>query len=41
MFGFHDNEELGHAMLSRIAKHTGLTPEPLILEYEELTKQSL
>jgi predicted RNA binding protein YcfA (HicA-like mRNA interferase family) len=27
MFGFHDNEELGHAMLSRIAKHTGLTPE--------------
>jgi len=27
MFAFHDNEELGDAMLSRIAKHTGLTPE--------------
>jgi hypothetical protein len=29
IFAFHDNEELGHAMLSRIAKHTGLTPEDL------------
>jgi hypothetical protein len=29
MFGFHDKEELGPAMLSRIAKHTGLTPEDL------------
>ncbi len=29
MFGFHDNEELGRAILSRIAKHTALTPEDL------------
>jgi predicted RNA binding protein YcfA (HicA-like mRNA interferase family) len=29
MFGFHDHEELGRAMISRIAKHTGLTPEDL------------
>jgi predicted RNA binding protein YcfA (HicA-like mRNA interferase family) len=29
MFGFHDKEELGPAILSRIAKHTGLTPEDL------------
>ncbi len=29
MFGFHDNEELGRAILSRIAKYTGLTPEDL------------
>jgi len=28
-FAFHDNEELGPKMLSRIAKHTGLTPEDL------------
>jgi hypothetical protein len=29
MFGFHDKEELGSVMLSRIAKYTGLTPEDL------------
>lgn len=28
-FAFHDNEELGRKMLSRIAKHTGLRPEDL------------
>jgi predicted RNA binding protein YcfA (HicA-like mRNA interferase family) len=25
-WAFHDNEEIGPKMLSRIAKHTGLTP---------------
>jgi len=29
IFAFHDREELGPRMLSRIAKHTGLTPEDL------------
>ncbi len=29
MFGFHDKEELGPKMLSKIAKYTGLTPEDL------------
>jgi hypothetical protein len=29
MFGFHDNEEIGPVMLSRIAKRTGLQPEDL------------
>jgi len=29
VFAFHDNEELGPRMLSRIAKHTGLGPEDL------------
>jgi predicted RNA binding protein YcfA (HicA-like mRNA interferase family) len=29
VFGFHDSEEVGPIMLSRIAKHTGLTPEDL------------
>jgi predicted RNA binding protein YcfA (HicA-like mRNA interferase family) len=29
MFGFHDNEELGPKMLSKIAKYTGLKPEHL------------
>ena len=28
-FAFHDTEEIGPRMLSRIAKHTGLTPEDL------------
>lgn len=28
-FSFHDNEELGRRILSRIAKHTGLRPEDL------------
>ena len=28
-FAFHDREEIGPKMLSRIAKHTGLTPEQL------------
>ncbi len=28
-FAFHDREELGPKMLSRIAKHTGLAPEHL------------
>lgn len=26
VYAFHDNEELGSRMLSRIAKHTGLKP---------------
>jgi predicted RNA binding protein YcfA (HicA-like mRNA interferase family) len=29
VFAFHDGEELGPRMLSRIAKRTGLTPEDL------------
>jgi len=29
VFPFHENEEIGPRMLSRIAKHTGLTPEDL------------
>jgi predicted RNase H-like HicB family nuclease len=29
VFAFHDNDELGPRMLSRIAKHTGLTPDDL------------
>ena len=28
-FAFHDDEEIGHGMLRRIAKHTGLKPEDL------------
>jgi predicted RNA binding protein YcfA (HicA-like mRNA interferase family) len=28
-FAFHDREELGPRMLSRIAKHTGLKPDDL------------
>jgi predicted RNA binding protein YcfA (HicA-like mRNA interferase family) len=28
-FAFHENEEIGPKMLSRIAKHTGLTPSDL------------
>lgn len=28
-FAFHDDEEIGPAMLARIAKRTGLTPEYL------------
>jgi predicted RNA binding protein YcfA (HicA-like mRNA interferase family) len=28
-FAFHDNDELGRKILSRIAKHTGLRPEDL------------
>jgi len=28
-FAFHDGEELGRGILSRIAKHTGLYPEDL------------
>ena len=28
-FAFHDKEEIGPRMLSRIGKHTGLTPEHL------------
>jgi predicted RNA binding protein YcfA (HicA-like mRNA interferase family) len=28
-FAFHDNDEIGPVMLSRIAKQTGLTPEDL------------
>jgi predicted RNA binding protein YcfA (HicA-like mRNA interferase family) len=26
VFAFHDGEEIGLKMLSRVAKHTGLTP---------------
>jgi predicted RNA binding protein YcfA (HicA-like mRNA interferase family) len=29
VFAFHDNEEIGTRMLSRIAKHTGLKPSDL------------
>lgn len=29
VFAFHDNEEIGPRMLSRIAKSTGLTPDDL------------
>ncbi len=29
VFAFHDNEEIGPRMLSRIAKRTGLTPDDL------------
>lgn len=29
VFAFHDNDEIGPVMLSRIAKQTGLTPEDL------------
>jgi len=29
VFAFHDREEIGPRMLSRLAKHTGLTPEDL------------
>jgi predicted RNA binding protein YcfA (HicA-like mRNA interferase family) len=28
-FAFHDGEEIGSRMLTRVAKHTGLTPEDL------------
>ncbi len=28
-FAFHEREEIGPKMLSRIAKHTGLTPSDL------------
>lgn len=29
VFAFHDSDEIGPKMLSRIAKHTGLSPEDL------------
>jgi predicted RNA binding protein YcfA (HicA-like mRNA interferase family) len=29
VFAFHDGEEIGPKMATRIAKHTGLTPEDL------------
>jgi hypothetical protein len=29
VFAFHDDEEIGPTMLSRIAKKTGLTPNDL------------
>jgi predicted RNA binding protein YcfA (HicA-like mRNA interferase family) len=29
VFAFHDDEEIGPRMLSRIANHPGLTPEDL------------
>lgn len=29
VFAFHDREEIGPSMLSRIAKRTGLTPQDL------------
>ncbi len=29
VWAFHDREEIGPRMLSRIAKHTGLIPEDL------------
>ena len=29
VFAFHDREEIGRRMLSRIARHTGLAPDDL------------
>ena len=29
VFAFHDSDEIGPKMLSRIARHTGLTPRDL------------
>ena len=29
VFAFHDREEIGPKMLSRVSKHTGLRPEDL------------
>jgi len=29
VFSFHDREELGRRMLTRIARHTGLSPDDL------------
>jgi predicted RNA binding protein YcfA (HicA-like mRNA interferase family) len=29
VFAFHDGDEIGPKMLSRIARHTGLTPDDL------------
>ena len=29
VFAFHENEEIGPKMLSRISKHTGLRPDDL------------
>jgi predicted RNA binding protein YcfA (HicA-like mRNA interferase family) len=29
VYAFHDNEEIGPRMLSRIAKHTGLKPSDI------------
>lgn len=29
VFAFHDRDEIGPRMLSRIARHTGLTPDDL------------
>jgi len=29
VFAYHDSEEIGSKMMSRIAKHTGLRPEDL------------
>lgn len=29
VFAFHDSDEIGPKMLSRIARHTGLTPDDL------------
>ncbi|CCI34562.1 hypothetical protein MTo_01923 [Microcystis aeruginosa NIES-1211] len=29
VFAFHDGDEIGHKMLARIAKLTGLTPDDL------------
>ena len=29
VFAFHDGDEIGPKMLSRVAKHTGLTPNDL------------
>lgn len=29
VFAFHDGDEIGPAMLSRVARHTGLTPGDL------------
>jgi predicted RNA binding protein YcfA (HicA-like mRNA interferase family) len=29
VFSFHDNDEIGPRMLSRLAKHTGLEPKDL------------
>jgi predicted RNA binding protein YcfA (HicA-like mRNA interferase family) len=29
VFAFHDHDKIGHRMLARLAKHTGLRPQDL------------
>ena len=44
IFAFHDNEEIGPKMLSRISKRTGLKPEdlqPILLTWSPLLSRCL